>query len=148
MKPKLQVSISGGRTSMYMSHLLKEYCGDQFELLFVFANTGLEHDDTLRFLRDGSEAFGLDVVWVEAVTHPGARKACTHRVVDFDTASRNGEPFEDVIAKYGIPNLKGKYCTRELKLNSIKSYMRSIGWKTASFATLMPQNRPRVPSSK
>jgi hypothetical protein len=132
---KLQVSVSGGRTSLYMAAQLLEHCVDEYEFMFIFANTGLEHEDTLRFLHEGSQALNIPVVWVEAVTHHGERKGCTHKVVTYETASRNGEPFEAMIDKYGIPNLKGKYCTRELKLNAIKSYTRSQGWKRRDYET-------------
>lgn len=93
---------------------------------FVFANTGKEDEKTLEFVDRCSKEWNIPIVWVEAVVHPG-KKACTHRIVTFATASRNGEPFEEVIKKYGIPNKKYLHCTRELKLNPIRSYMRSIG---------------------
>ena len=72
---------------------------------------------------------GSGGVWVEAVAHAERGIASTHRIVDFSTASRNGEPFEDVIKVYGIPNMNYLHCTRELKANAIRSYMRSIGWE-------------------
>ena len=52
-----------------------------------------------------------------------------HTIVDFNTASRNGEPFENVIRKYGIPNQAFPHCNRELKLRPIHSYIKSeLGW--------------------
>jgi len=83
----------------------------------------------LVFLDKCDKHFGLNIVWVEAVVHFGTRKGCTHRVVNFETAKRNGEVFEEVIKKYGIPNTKFKHCTRELKRNPIRSYAKSIGWE-------------------
>jgi hypothetical protein len=48
--------------------------------------------------------------------------------VSFDTASRNGEPFEEVIKKYGLPGAGGyMHCTRELKANPIRDYAMSLG---------------------
>jgi len=56
-------------------------------------------------------------------------------IVDFETASRKGEPFEKVIQKYGIPTKNFLHCTRELKLNPITKYMRSIGWSKGDYYT-------------
>jgi len=36
-------------------------------------------------------------------------------LVTFETASRNGEPFEEMIQKYGITNMQSPQCTRNLK---------------------------------
>lgn len=134
-KPRLFCSFSGGRTSGFMAKMLNEQYSNQYEILNMFANTGQEHEETLRFVQRCDEAFGLNLVWVEAVTHPGEKKSSSHRLVDFASASRNGKPFEDVIAKYGIPNKNFPHCTRELKLNPMKSYLRSIGWEAGSYMT-------------
>lgn len=125
-KPRLFVSFSGGKTSGYMSEWIKRTMGETHELLFVFANTGQEHEETLRFVRRCDEAFGLGVVWVEADVQFGARASTKHRVVAFETASRSGLPFEQVIQKYGIPNPSYPHCTRELKLNPMYSYVNSV----------------------
>jgi hypothetical protein len=130
---RLFVSFSGGRTSGYMAKRLKDEYADTYELVFVFANTGEEHEKTLIFVDRCDKEFGLNVVWVEAVTHHGERIGCTHKVVTFETAARNGEPFEDMIRKYGIPNKAYPHCTRELKANAMRSYAASIGWETGTF---------------
>jgi hypothetical protein len=132
-KPKLLVSFSGGRTSAYMSRLLKTCYADQYEMLFIFANTGEEHENTLRFVDQCDKEFGLNLVWVEADVQHGQRKGTGFRVVTFETASRAGEPFEQMIRKYGIPNRNFPHCTRELKLRPIYAYASSIGWKRGSF---------------
>jgi len=119
---------------MFMAGWCKEHLSDEYEIVNVMANTGEEHADTLRFADAGDRHFGLNLVWVEAVVHPG-RTACTHRVVSYETASRKGEPFEAVVAKYGLPNQTYKHCTRELKLNPINSYAESIGWEKGSYTT-------------
>lgn len=129
MKKKLLVSFSGGETSAFMAQWLWRNKQDEYDMIFVFANTGQENEETLSFVENFSKFFGIQVVWVEAVAHHGSRKGCTHKIVSFKTASRNGEPFEDVIKKYGIPNQSFPHCTRELKLNPINSYAKSIGWK-------------------
>lgn len=113
-----------------MAHWLKTHVASSYdEVQIVFANTGQEHEETLEFVTRCNRAFGLGVVWVEAVTHMGELKGCTHRIVDYSTASRDGQPFKDVIAKYGIPNRTYPHCTRELKLNPMRSYIRELGWE-------------------
>jgi 3'-phosphoadenosine 5'-phosphosulfate sulfotransferase (PAPS reductase)/FAD synthetase len=134
-KPVLKVAFSGGETSAYMAKRLKAEYSDMYFLIFVFANTGQENEQTLEFARRCDEAWGLNLIWVEAVVHPGERRGSTHRIVTFDTASRNGEPFEAVIQKYGIPNMDFEPCNRELKLNAMNSYMRSIGLPVGSYST-------------
>lgn len=127
-KPRLRVSFSGGRTSAFMSIWLKQNMADHYDMRFVFANTGWEHPDTLRFVNEVDRRFDLGVTWVEAVPRRELGKSSGHRVVTYETASRNGEPFEAVVAAYGLPNQTFGHCTRELKLNPIKDYFASIDW--------------------
>jgi hypothetical protein len=110
-----------------MTKLILDNWSDRYEMLVVFANTGLEHPKTLEFVHNCDQQFGFNTVWVEGVVHRGERKASTHKVVTFETASRKGEPFEACIEKYGIPNSAFPQCTRELKLYPIRSYLRSLG---------------------
>jgi hypothetical protein len=127
-KPKLKVSFSGGRTSAYMAKRIKDEWAQDYDIVFIFANTGREREETLEFVHKCDQAWGLGVVWVEAEVYHGEERSSGHRVVTFETASRNGEPFEEVIKKYGISNFDFEPCNRELKLNAMNSYMRSIGW--------------------
>lgn len=133
---RLFVSFSGGETSAYMTNMLvNEMAWAWDEIVCLFANTGQENEETLEFVQRCDEAFGLNVVWVEAAPDPRYRKPTRHRVVDFASASREGEPFEAVIRKYGIPNKSYPHCTRELKLNPMRSYLRSIGWAKGTYTT-------------
>lgn len=137
MTRRLFVSFSGGETSALMTHLLTTKWADRYdERAILFANTGQENEETLEFVRRCDEHWGWGVVWVEAVVHHGERKASTHRVVDFLSASRKGEPFESYIQKFGIPNQKFKDCTRELKRRPLESYIkRELGWVTGTYDT-------------
>jgi len=128
-RENLLVSFSGGETSAYLAKWLIDNKSDEYNMVFVFANTGDEEEETLKFVDLCSSKWNIDIVWVEAVVHHGERVGSTHRVVDFNTASRDREPFKEVIRKYGIPNQNFLHCNREMKLNPIKSYMKSIGWK-------------------
>lgn len=123
-KPIL-VSVSGGRTSAFMAVFLKERYRNR-KMLFLFANTGKEKEETLIFLNKLDKHFGLGVVWLEAKVNPEKGKGTTYKVVDFKTASRNGQPFEEVIKKYGLPSKLFRHCTRELKENPIHKYAKEI----------------------
>lgn len=125
-KEKYHISFSGGRTSAYMTKMLIDNLSDKYEFIVTFANTGLEHQKTLEFINNCDKHFGFATVWLEAVVHK-ERIAPTHKIVNFETAARLGEPFEEVIKKYGIPNTKFPGCTRDLKLNPIKSFLASLG---------------------
>ncbi len=116
-----------------MAKKLSEEYRDRFELVFGFANTGCESEETLVFMDRCDREFGLQCVWLEADVFFDERRGSGHRVVTFETASRKGEPFEAVIKKYGIPNTTFPHCTRELKLNPMKSYLKSIGWDTGTY---------------
>lgn len=131
---RLFISYSGGRTSAMMTKLLLDNPPPQYkEICVVFANTGQEHEETLKFVNLCERWFDYPVHWVEAVINPEKRKGTRHKIVNFETASRKGEPFEAMIKKYGIPNPAGMFCTRELKLQTMTSYMRSIGWKKNTY---------------
>lgn len=132
-KTNICVAVSGGETSAYMAFKIQgmintRFLDQRFNIKYVFANTGQENEETLVFLKELDEEFGFNIVWLESVTHHDKRKSCTHKIVDFESASRDGEPFEEMCKKYGVPNKHFMHCTRELKNNPIKSYLKSIGW--------------------
>ena len=123
----LVISFSGGRTSGYLTKRLLEEKNKWKDVIVIFANTGQEHEKTLEFINNCDKKFGFNTVWIEAIAHPGERKTSTAKIVNYKTASRDGRPFEDVIAKYGIPWSKAGHCTRELKEQPIKNYLRELG---------------------
>jgi hypothetical protein len=131
MKQKLLISFSGGRTSAFMTWWLLNVWPDRhnWDIIVVFANTGRERSETLNFIKQCSVYFNFNCVWVEAITNPEHGKGTRAKIVDYTTASRNGEPFEAMIAKHGIPSIGSPHCTREMKKNTIYAYARSIGWK-------------------
>lgn len=125
---------SGGRTSAYLTEnaLMLQSLGyfPDTDFIITYANTSREHEKTLEFVNNcdlrWQEVYGNKVIWLEAVVHTG-RLPSSHKVVSFKGLSRNGEVFESVVAKYGLPNGNFLHCTRELKENPILSYMESIG---------------------
>lgn len=120
------VSFSGGRTSgLMLRKLLMAHAGTlPADCHVVYANTGKEDEATLRFVRDCAELWRVPIVWVE---YRSDRDGWA--LVDFASASRNGEPFEALIRKRNyLPNPVARFCTVELKILRAVDYMRSLGY--------------------
>lgn len=102
----------------------------------AFANTGQEHEETLKFVDRCDKQWGFNVTWLEADVIAQKRKGTQARVVTFETASRDGAPYEAGCAKYGIPNKVNPWCTRELKMAALHWYMRhTLGLPRTAYAT-------------
>lgn len=124
---KILISFSGGRTSAFMCKLILEHpMYKDHEKLFVFANTGKEREETLYFVDQVDKEFNLNLVWVEADIPPTKGEGTNYRIVDFESASRKGEPFETLIQKFGLPSKYFRHCTRDLKEIPIHKYAKSI----------------------
>lgn len=133
-KTKLAISFSGGRTSAVMTKLCVDKFKDTHDIAITFANTGCEHENTLKFVNDCDQHFGWGVVWIEAVVKPERGKGIRHKVVTYETASRNGEPLEADFAKHGLPGPGWLHCTRDTKELPIKSYLkRELGWNWGEY---------------
>ena len=127
-KEKLTISFSGGRTSAVMTKLLLEKYRDEKEIIVTFANTGCEHPDTLRFINDCDKEWNFNVVWIEAVVTHEKNVGIKSKVVNYETAARNGEPFREYIKKYGIPNRSYPQCTGRLKTEPMRHYLKTQGF--------------------
>jgi 3'-phosphoadenosine 5'-phosphosulfate sulfotransferase (PAPS reductase)/FAD synthetase len=122
------ISFSGGRTSGYMLwHILDAHDGQLPDDVHVcFANTGKEREETLRFVHECGSRWGVRIRWLEA-RWPGGE--ITYEEVGFNSASRNGEPFEALIQrKQYLPNPNMRYCTSELKVRPMKLFMMAQGY--------------------
>lgn len=119
------ISFSGGRTSAYMLwRVLDANGGLPTQVVVCFANTGKEVEATLRFVRDCAMHWQVPIHWLEyRAEAPG------FVVVDFDTASREGEPFEALIRKRQyLPNPVARGCTVSLKIRPMHRFVRALGW--------------------
>lgn len=125
----VQISFSGGRTSAYMLHqILAVNDGLPDRAKVVFSNTGREMPQTLDFVQECAERWNVPIIWVEG--RPFNEVGQRFEVVDHNSASRNGEPFEQMIRrKKYLPNQGARFCTAELKVRPARDYLRSIGWE-------------------
>lgn len=125
-KENLAISFSAGESSAYMTKRLIEEYSDRYNIIVVMANTGKEKEQSLEFAKMCDENFKFNTVWVEAVVNMEYRMGTTYAITSFYDANRNGDVFEDVIKKYGIPNINAPHCSRELKGQPIKKYIQSV----------------------
>ena len=125
------ISFSGGRTSAYMLwRILQSNNGLPSDAKVIFANTGKEEEATLEFIRDCSINWNVQIDWVEYKYSEETKDR--FKIVDFDTASRNGEPFFELIDQNGspyLPNPVARICTAKLKIRAIHAYLKSLGWE-------------------
>jgi hypothetical protein len=63
------------------------------DVVVAFANTGKEREETLRFVHECGSRWGVHVRWVEWRPMPER-----FAEVGYNSAARNGEPFEGLIA--------------------------------------------------
>ena len=123
------ISFSGGRTSAFMLHKVLQ--AHQMSLpsnaKVIFANTGKEEEATLKFVNECSKRWNVPITWLEYIEIDGEH---SFKVVDYETASRNGEPFEQIIKHFNnaLPNGRARYCSSNLKTRTFYRYLKSIGW--------------------
>ncbi len=120
------ISISGGRTSAYMLRKIIQAHGGKLpdNIVVAFANTGKESEATLRFIHECSVRWGVQIYWVE-----WRENADGFELVGFNSASRNGEPFDALIdKKKALPNGQARWCTEFLKVLTMFALMRSLGY--------------------
>lgn len=102
------INFSGGKTSAYMT--IQEYReGD----IVLFTDTGREHPKTYKFINDFEAYENIPVT----------------RISWKDSA----EPFTEFLNSRKnkvIPNRVKRICTAELKINTAKRYLRSLGIRT------------------
>lgn len=100
-----------------MTKLFLDYLDHgEWEIAVVFSNIGKEREGTFQFILDCDRYFGFNTVWVEPVVNPIRGLGTPHKVVNYFTADCKGVPFEEVILKYGLPNVVCKSCTRDIKI--------------------------------
>jgi 3'-phosphoadenosine 5'-phosphosulfate sulfotransferase (PAPS reductase)/FAD synthetase len=93
----------------------------------IFANTGREDEQTLRFVDRCSREWNVPIDWVEYAADDAVafRWAC----VDYETASRNGEPFTALNRRKNyLPTAMQRYCTINLKIEPAACLMRDYGY--------------------
>jgi len=135
-KEKLFISFSGGRSSAVMTNLCFQKYRDTHDIVVLFANTGLEHPNTLSFVDQCDKFYGWGVIWIEAMFSLDEGTGVEPRVVTYETCSKHGEPFHWFIKKNGLPNMSNPSCTNRMKEIPMHKYIREVvGWKNGDYFT-------------
>ncbi len=126
------ISFSGGRTSAYMLRQILDAHGGQLpaDVHVVFANTGKEREETLRFVHECGVRWGVHIHWLEFRSRlksvPVAERFAE---VGYNSAARRGEPFKAAIAsKKALPNAVQRWCTELLKITVLAAFMEARGY--------------------
>jgi len=122
------ISFSGGRTSAYMLYKVLEAHGGKLpdDAIVCFANTGKEEEATLKFVNDCSLNWDVKIYWIEYQDHEEPEHR--YKIVSYETASRDGEPFEAIIRKRQyLPNPVTRFCTSELKIRTMARFLKHSG---------------------
>lgn len=121
------LSFSGGLTSAYMVRKTLDAHNGRLppDVHILFENTGKERPETLDFISECAVRWGAYVRWLER--DPDAETG--FREVDYETASRQGEPFAALNeSKKYLPNSRARFCTQELKIEVMRGFMRAEGY--------------------
>ena len=137
------VKFSGGRSSgMLLFSLLENGIldADRGDVI-VFNNTSAEHPDTYKFVHDcmrTARQYGIPFFQVEFQTYEDARKGewtrlPTYRLVNDEPRSPinpdgfhwRGESYEELLSWSGyVPNQFNRICTRHLKLEVTRNFLK------------------------
>jgi 3'-phosphoadenosine 5'-phosphosulfate sulfotransferase (PAPS reductase)/FAD synthetase len=175
------VSTSGGKTSGFMLRQVLDAHGGKLppDVHALFCNTGKEREESLLFVHEIETRWDVPIVWLEYVAPdwPEGPLVCfgrganntlrlgfysdeddpgneaSFRVVSYDTASRDGEPFDALIRhrsrlnEHGgtLPNPVAAWCSSELKQRTMRRWMVAQGYdEWTSVVGLRADEKKRV----
>lgn len=119
------VSFSGGRTSAYLVHLMEQKrINEGLDVAYIFMDTGAEHPETYKFVKNIVERWNIPLICLRAVVHHGIRKRCSYEQVSIDDCGYDLKPFAEVIKKYGVPKNHLPHCTLHLKTEPFWDYCK------------------------
>lgn len=106
------VSLSGGRTSAYLAHLMKER---DPETEFIFMDTGAEHPKTYEFIRNIFKHWNIKLTYLRVIPNPEMNKPSTYEILSTDRIGPDLTPWKRMLKKYGHPYVGGAFCTDRMK---------------------------------
>lgn len=121
------VSFSGGRTSAYLVHLLKQKeLNEGWNIDYLFFDTHAEHPKTYEFIRRCVEHFDLDLKVFSLKINPELGQGNEAEQIGLDQMGWDMSLWYDMTKKYGNTSVAGAYCTREMKTNLMNKYTKQF----------------------
>lgn len=122
------VSLSGGRTSAYLAHIMEQKrIHEGWNVHYVFMDTGAEHPLTYRFIREIVKFWDLPLTVLTVDINPVLGQGNGYKVwspADIQMNMEGGGPFRDMMAKYGTPYIGGAFCTSRMKTRPFEKYCK------------------------
>lgn len=133
-----QIGLSGGRSSGFMMKRIRDAHGGTLpdDVYVTFQNTGKEREETLAFVDRMDREWGLNVQWIEWCGVYGT--GLQWKLVDFESASRDSEPFDMFLKYYDdfrriekneppiLPNVVNRMCSDRMKIKASIWFMRDL----------------------
>lgn len=113
------VSFSGGRTSAYMLNVIRRL---HPESRFVFMDTGAEHHDTYRFIRDIVDSWGIDLACLRVTPVMIDGVGSSYETIPYNECKQDLIPWQRMLQKYGHPYVGGAFCTDRMKTVPFTKY--------------------------
>lgn len=120
------VSFSGGRTSAYLVALFEELkkSHPELDVRYVFMNTGAEHPDTYRFIKDVVSYFKINLNCINVVYDPVLGGSNGYELVDISDIRPDRSIWEGMLKKYGSPAVNIPFCTARMKTEPFDKFVK------------------------
>ncbi|MDY3516113.1 phosphoadenosine phosphosulfate reductase [Riemerella anatipestifer] len=142
----LIITVSGGRSSAMMArHIQVSEKYKDYNKLFVFCNTGMEHPKTIEFLKNIEKYWDIPLTKIEGVYSLEMGVGVGYKIVGWNALNMTAKPFENAIAHKnkgafnGMPNLEAPFCSEMLKtlpakkfaddIFGVNSYLKAVGFR-------------------
>jgi len=133
MNKNLLITVSGGRSSAFMArHIQTSEKYKDLKKLYVFCNTGQERPETIQFLKNIVEHWGIPLNLIEGKYSQEKGVGVKHNLVGFHNLDMTGRPYKEAIQQMnknkivGVPCSVVPYCSEYLKIRPAHSFAKEI----------------------
>ena len=111
---------SSGYSSVMMAIMLKDLYPDH-NIINCMSNVSKETPESLKFMNECDEYFGLDLIWIETIWNERGT-GVGFEVKKYKDLKTKGEIYEMGIQKLGIPSKINPWCNRDMKTVPMKKF--------------------------
>lgn len=120
------VSFSGGRTSAYLVMLFEKLkkMNPELDVRYIFMDTGAEHPDTYRFIKDVVKHFEINLIVLRVSINPILHKANSYEIIELGDMKRDLSIWSSMLKKYGSPAINIPFCTGRMKTEPYEKFVK------------------------